>query len=113
MMRRFARFKSGGSLNKICHDITGALFATLLIAEPIWTDAQPIQTLTIMEYRPHLNSDQPTVLGMMKFAELVSEESNGRLAVTVSGETVLLDGRTAEPAMSHVQNARLRRRTAR
>ncbi|WP_240975256.1 DctP family TRAP transporter solute-binding subunit [Paraburkholderia aromaticivorans] len=88
MMKRCARFKSGWSLNKICHDVIGALFGTLLIAQPIWAHAQPVQTLTIMEYRSHLNSDQPTVRGMIKFAELVNEESNGHLAVTVSRATV-------------------------
>ncbi|CAB3795657.1 DctP family TRAP transporter solute-binding subunit [Paraburkholderia fynbosensis] len=88
MKKRFARFKSGWSLNRIFHDVTGALFAPLLISLPVWADAQPIQTLTIMEYRAHLNSDQPTVRGMIKFADLVSEGSNGRLAVTVSGATV-------------------------
>ncbi len=87
-MKRFARFKSGWSLNQICNDVTGALFGTLLVAQPLWAHAQPVQTLTIMEYRSHLNSDQPTVRGMIKFAELVNEGSNGRLAVTVSGATV-------------------------
>ncbi|MGF6855501.1 tripartite ATP-independent transporter DctP family solute receptor [Paraburkholderia sp. CI3] len=89
MIKRFARFKSGWSPNQSCHDVTGALFAMLLFAQPIWVHAQPVQTLTIMEYRTHLNSNQPTVRGMIKFAELVNEESNGRLAVTVSGTTVL------------------------
>ena len=88
MIKRFARFKSGWSLNQVCHDVIGALFGTLLIAQTIWAHAYPVQTLTIMEYRPHLNSDQPTVRGMIKIADLVNEESNGRLAVTVSGATV-------------------------
>ncbi|MGF6878470.1 DctP family TRAP transporter solute-binding subunit [Paraburkholderia sp. MM5477-R1] len=88
MTKRFTRSKSIWSLKHICNHITGALLGTLLIAQPIWVHAQPLQTLTIMEYRSPLNSDQPTVRGMIRFAELVNEESNGRLAVTVSRATV-------------------------
>lgn len=87
-MSRFARFKSGWSLNRIFKNVTGALLGTILIAPPIWAHARPVQTLTIMEYRSHLDPNQPTVRGMTKFAELVNEESNGRLAVTVSAATV-------------------------
>ncbi|MEM5438721.1 TRAP transporter substrate-binding protein DctP [Paraburkholderia diazotrophica] len=88
MTKRFTRFKSIWSLRYICNNITGALLGTLLIAQPRWVYAQPPQTLTIMEYRSHLDSDQPTVRGMIRFAELVKEESKDRLAVTVSRATV-------------------------
>ena len=86
-MSRITRL-SARSPKQSWRDFTGVLFITLLFAQPMWAHARPVSTLTIMEYRPHLDPDQPTVRAMNKFAALVNEESDGRLAVTVGQATV-------------------------
>lgn len=75
---------------------TGAFFGgwlgtwavALMIAQPIYAQARPTQTLTIIEYRPHVSADQPTMRGMARFAELVGEASHGRLKIEVGESTI-------------------------
>ncbi|MBB5420896.1 TRAP transporter substrate-binding protein [Paraburkholderia atlantica] len=60
----------------------------LLIVQPLVGHGQPVQTLTIVEYRSHMSPDQPTMRGMARFADIVNRDSHGRLAVSVSADTV-------------------------
>ncbi|PMS27535.1 ABC transporter substrate-binding protein [Paraburkholderia rhynchosiae] len=99
-MKKFARrLTSGWPLTKSCSDITVALFLSLCVVQPVVAQTDAVRTLTIAEYRPDLSSDQPTMRGMKKFAELVNAQSDGHLAVRVSGNTI--------PGLPDVQIKRL------
>ncbi len=73
---------------RISSDTMGFLLGALLLVQPFVAHAQPVQTISIAEYRPHVTSDQPTMRGMIKFAQIVKRKSNGRLIVTVSQDTI-------------------------
>lgn len=87
-VRRLARFKPVWSLRRVCNDITAVIFGMLLVVGPVAASAQPVHTLTIAEYRPHVGPHEPTMQAMMRFAETVSRASDGRVRIVVAQDTV-------------------------